>query len=74
MTISNPTVFTRPWTMTSALPMTRQRTPAVLGDFDREDTCHEGNVDLVHLKNVYAKLQVHSKTEAVAKALRERLV
>jgi DNA-binding NarL/FixJ family response regulator len=27
-----------------------------------------------HLKNVYRKLQVHSKTEAVAKALRERLV
>jgi DNA-binding NarL/FixJ family response regulator len=27
-----------------------------------------------HLKNVYTKLQVHSKTEAVAKALRERLV
>ena len=27
-----------------------------------------------HLKNVYQKLQVHSKTEAVAKALRERLV
>ncbi len=27
-----------------------------------------------HLKNVYAKLQVHSKTEAVAKALRERLL
>jgi DNA-binding CsgD family transcriptional regulator len=27
-----------------------------------------------HLKNVYAKLQVHSKTQAVAKALRERLV
>lgn len=26
-----------------------------------------------HLKNVYQKLQVHSKTEAVAKALRERL-
>src|SRR5262249_26334627 len=24
-----------------------------------------------HLKNIYAKLQVHSKTEAVAKALRE---
>ncbi len=27
-----------------------------------------------HLKNIYTKLQVHSKTEAVAKALRERLV
>jgi len=27
-----------------------------------------------HLKNIYVKLRVHSKTEAVAKALRERLV
>ncbi len=27
-----------------------------------------------HLKHIYDKLQVHSKTEAVAKALRERLV
>jgi DNA-binding NarL/FixJ family response regulator len=27
-----------------------------------------------HLKNIYGKLRVHSKTEAVAKALRERLV
>ena len=27
-----------------------------------------------HLKNIYVKLQVHSKSEAVAKALRERLV
>jgi DNA-binding NarL/FixJ family response regulator len=27
-----------------------------------------------HLSNIYQKLQVHSKTEAVAKALRERLV
>ena len=27
-----------------------------------------------HLKNIYAKLQVHSKTEAVAKALREHLI
>jgi DNA-binding NarL/FixJ family response regulator len=27
-----------------------------------------------HLKNIYNKLQVHSKTEAVAKALREQLI
>jgi DNA-binding NarL/FixJ family response regulator len=27
-----------------------------------------------HLKNIYIKLQVHSKTEAVAKALREHLI
>jgi DNA-binding NarL/FixJ family response regulator len=27
-----------------------------------------------HLRNIYAKLQVHSKSEAVAKALRERLI
>jgi DNA-binding NarL/FixJ family response regulator len=27
-----------------------------------------------HLKNIYAKLQVHSKTEAVAKALRQNLI
>lgn len=27
-----------------------------------------------HLKNIYAKLEVHSKTEAVVKALRERMI
>ena len=50
LTIDDPTVFTRPWTMTSTVPHTRRPVPI---DFDREDTCHEGNVDLVHLKNVY---------------------
>jgi len=51
LTITDPKVFTRPWTMTSAVPMTRERQGGE--NFDGEDTCHEGNVDLVHLKNVY---------------------
>ena len=52
MTIDNPKVFTRPWTMTSPAPMKRIKAlgPA---EWDVEDTCHEGNVDLVHLKNTY---------------------
>jgi hypothetical protein len=56
LTITDPKVFTRPWTMKSATPMMR-RPPA--NNFDGEDTCHEGNVDLVHLKNVYD--QTHGK-------------
>jgi hypothetical protein len=56
VTITDPKVFTRPWTMTSHEPMKRQQ-PAQ--NFDGEDTCHEGNVDLVHLKNVYD--QAHGK-------------
>lgn len=50
LTITDPTVFTRPWTMTSPAPMRRVRQTE---NFDGEDQCHEGNVDLVHLKNVY---------------------
>jgi hypothetical protein len=50
MTFDDPKVFTRPWTMTSHEPMKRLRQ---VENFDTEDTCHEGNVDLVHLKNVY---------------------
>ena len=52
MTIDDPRVFTRPWTMTSATPM-RRLGPLGAAAFNAEDTCHEGNVDLVHLKNVY---------------------
>ena len=51
LTIEDPQVFTRPWTMTSGLPVKRVMAPG--GEFDDEDTCHEGNVDLLHLKNVY---------------------
>ena len=50
MTITNPKIFTRPWTMTSGKPMARVKAAE---NFDDEDTCHEGNVDLAHLKNVY---------------------
>ncbi len=48
--VEDPKVFTRPWTMTSGKQVTRV---PLTTDFDDEDTCHEGNVDLVHLKNVY---------------------
>jgi len=54
----DPKVFSRPWTMTSAKAMTRVR-PVGNEIYDAEDTCHEGNVDLIHLKNVYD--QAHGK-------------
>ena len=53
MTITDTEVFTRPWTITSDVPMVRGQGPAAGSNFDGEDSCHEGNVDLVHLKNVY---------------------
>ena len=60
MTVDDPTVFTRPWTLTTAAPMTRQR-PGT-NDWSRalrlidpawEHDCHEGNVVLKHMRNVY---------------------
>lgn len=56
MTITDPQVFTRPWTMTSAAPMRRVNAADLDDDFG-EDSCHEGNVDLVHLQNVYDKMR-----------------
>jgi hypothetical protein len=71
MTIDSPSVFTRPWTMTSAVPMSRLRpggpapgfgtVPQGAINFDEEDTCHEGNVPLVHLRNTFT--QTHGPNE-----------
>ena len=54
----DPKTYSRPWTMTSATPMKRVA-PVGTDIYDAEDTCHEGNVDLIHLKNVYE--QAHGK-------------
>jgi hypothetical protein len=48
-TITDPKAYTRPWTMTSAEPFKRG---APAGEA-LEDTCHEGNADLAHLKANY---------------------
>jgi hypothetical protein len=48
-TVTDPKVFTRPWTVRYG-PFTRDRRP---GAEELEDACHEGNVDLVHIKNTY---------------------
>jgi hypothetical protein len=55
LTIEDPTVFTRPWTLTTYTPLRRQREPQGAARYDAEDTCHEGNVDLLHLKNTYTQ-------------------
>jgi hypothetical protein len=52
MTITDPEVFTRPWTIRSAVPLARR--PAITSR-DEEDDCNEGNIQLRHLKNLYEK-------------------
>lgn len=52
-TVTDPKVFTRPWTVRYG-PFTRDRGPA---EEELEDSCHEGNVDLGHLKNTYDAAQ-----------------
>lgn len=48
-TLTDPNAYTRPWTIVNGAPYVRARG----GDEWLEDTCHEGNADLVHLKNLY---------------------
>ncbi len=52
MTITDPEVFTRPWTIESTAPLARRPATTVR---DEEDDCNEGNIQLRHLKNTYEK-------------------
>jgi hypothetical protein len=51
-TIDDPKVYTRPWTMRFPAPHVKRGLVAE-DEFDFEDSCHEGNVDVKHLKNLY---------------------
>jgi hypothetical protein len=52
--IDDPKVYTRPWTMRFPGPHTRAGNSVVNEqEFDFEDSCLEGNVDLKHFKNLY---------------------
>ena len=51
--IDDPKVYTRPWTMKFPAPHVKQGASPPENELDFEDSCHEGNVDLKHLKNMY---------------------
>jgi len=55
----------RPVTVNSLPPALTRVQPVSNDIFDAEDTCHEGNVDLIHLRNVYE--QAHGKGKALPK-------
>ena len=52
-TITDSKVYTRPWTMRFPAPHVKRGTEPDENDFDYEDSCHEGNVDLKHFKNLH---------------------
>ena len=59
-------------------PQERQLLKLLVEGHHKKTAAHEMGLSFhtvsFHLKNIYEKLQVHSKSEAVAKALREHLV
>lgn len=57
-TVTDPRVFTRPWTMTAG-PFTRDRETA--DEEEIEDSCHEGNADLDNLKTIYDKARAGAR-------------
>ena len=66
LTVDDPAVFTRPWTMTSAQnPM--RRLNGQRPDFDGEDTCNEGNTDLFHLRGTFEQAHGAGKPWVVVK-------
>lgn len=52
-TVDDSKVYTRPWTMRFPAPHVKRGMEPEESHFDYEDSCHEGNVDLKHLKNLY---------------------
>jgi hypothetical protein len=52
-TITDPKVYTRPWTMRFPAPHVKRGSDPDESNFDFEDSCHEGNADLRHLKSLH---------------------
>lgn len=70
-----PLIWRRRWRPWTALTSRRARSSRRIS---AATAAHEMGISVntvsFHIKHIYQKLQVHSKTEAVAKALREGLV